>query len=174
MGCGHMRLLVSVARKNDISELGFNQTLITRVTIYGFMTECHLICFCAIQNETFWWIVTNEGLYLLMVTIASLITGVCKLGVLHFPATIFCQSACLCTSVLNAHICQHCWSNLHFHFTWGWSSRQFLLPVGLPQLQIWITIAWLSCWMSNGTCLVRNVVYRVTEPPVTLSLCYLL
>ena len=37
MGCGHMRLLVSVAR-NDISELGFNQTLITRVTLYDGMS----------------------------------------------------------------------------------------------------------------------------------------
>ena len=46
MGCGHTKLLVNVAR-NDISELGFNQTLISRVAVnyYCFMTKCHFICF---------------------------------------------------------------------------------------------------------------------------------
>ena len=98
-GCGHTRLLVNVAR-NDISELGFNQTLISRVPVnYLWLYDgMSLYCFCAIHKET-WWIVTNGGLYLLMVTIASLIAGLSKMVALHFPATTFCQSACLCTSV---------------------------------------------------------------------------
>ena len=33
-----------------------------------------------------------------LVTVASL-AGVCKLVALRFPATTFCQSACLCTGV---------------------------------------------------------------------------
>ena len=96
-GCGHTRPLVNVAR-NDISELGFNHTLISRVPVnylwlYDRMSLYLFLCY---TKGNFWWIVTNGGSYLLMITTTA---GLHKLGSLHFPATTFCQSACLCSSV---------------------------------------------------------------------------
>ena len=45
----------------------------------------------------------------------------------------------------------------NFYYLYG-NSR------GLPQLQIWITIAYLSCWMSICTCQGTNLVYSSLIP----------
>ena len=96
MGCGHTRLLVNVAR-NDVSELGFNQTLISGVAVNYLLLYDEMslyLFFCYTQGN----FLVNHDKYFLMVTLASL-AGLSKLEVLHFPANTFCQSACLCTSV---------------------------------------------------------------------------
>ena len=108
-GCGHIRLLVNVAR-NDISELGFNQTLISRVPVnylwlYDRMSLYLFLCYTQgnfLVNRNKWRIVCSDGYNCLPDC------WVTQVRILHFPAPLFVSLHVYVQVSLNARICQHC------------------------------------------------------------------